>query len=124
MTNENNTASAGACKDDPEHHQYGVQLAPYAGVYLQASVSDVATVTITVSEKRQARSCFGRSAKKKYQSETISLPSTCTGFGSPLTSGVSTTVVPTSSAVPTPSGSVIPSSSAAVNRRVPRPTAF
>jgi hypothetical protein len=54
MTNENNAASAGACKDDPEHHQYGVQLAPYAGVYLQASVSDVATVTITVSEKRQA----------------------------------------------------------------------
>lgn len=33
------------------HNEFGVQLAPSAGVWLLASVSDVATVTITVSSE-------------------------------------------------------------------------
>lgn len=52
MANES-TATAGACSSDPKHLEYGVQLAASAGVYLQASVSDVATATLTVRQHKK-----------------------------------------------------------------------
>lgn len=55
-TANQSTANTGACKDDPDHHEFGVQLAPAAGVALEAdaawadnTASPFAQVTIVVS---------------------------------------------------------------------------
>jgi hypothetical protein len=84
-------ATTGVCPNDPEHHTFGVNLAPSTGITLNAEIAKaqdqanpLAKLTIAVS--RICVRAFGHAADT-MQDVKVPIPNACFGFGPVVAKG-------------------------------------